>query len=146
MRPALHMPAPASTMHAPATSLIAFDSFAVAVGFSVFKSSRSGRSAEELGHLVVEDILVLPVNLRRLDRHRAVEEDGERFHLAGAKHPREQQHNELRTADRERRHEHLAAALHRLLHDAHELIDRRFRSRDDRARRRSIRGKRGPLP
>src|SRR6478672_11700784 len=53
-------------------------------------------------HLIVEQLEMFHVNLRGLNRHRAVEKDRERLDLARTKHFPEQQRNQLSAADGER--------------------------------------------
>src|ERR1043166_5277570 len=79
--------------------------------------------ADERFHLLVKKLHVLDVNVRGFDCHRAVEKDRKGFYLSGAEHFAEQQRDELRAANSECRHEHLAAALDRVDHDSLELCD-----------------------
>ena len=83
-----------------------------------------GILAEILDHLVVEKLLVTAVDARGLDGHRAVEKDGEGLHLARAEHLAQQEREQLRAADGEGRHEHLAVVLHGILHDGLKLLYR----------------------
>src|SRR4051794_2510251 len=61
------------------------------------------------------------INLRGLDRHRAVEEDWERLDLARPEHLSEQQCDELSATDGERWHQYFAAAVNRFNDDPLEL-------------------------
>lgn len=71
--------------------------------------------------LVFEQLVVMPINFCGGDCHRAVEKNRERLHQPAAKHLAQQQHQQLRRADRNRRHENFSAGADRVYHDAGEF-------------------------
>src|SRR5262249_47219878 len=66
---------------------------------------------------------MLRVNIRRLDRHGTVEEDGKRPHLLASEHPAEQTRQQLRAPDRESGHEDFATLMDRVPHNTDKFLD-----------------------
>ena len=75
-------------------------------------------------HLLIEQFLVMRVDARCFDGHRAVEKDRESRDQFLPENGSQQRRQQLRPAHRKSRHQHLAFFRHGLLHDLDELVDR----------------------